>query len=124
MSDNKLAEKMYLNHARSMAVLNEQAHPTLAAQLPADLMRPYPEPVDAVLMFAMNQRELERWFPPALARVGDKGSLWIAHLKQSAAKATDISRDSISAWARDQGATVVASVSLDLDWSALRLKRL
>lgn len=124
MSDNKLADKLYLKNAKSLALLNEQVHPSLAAQLPADMLRPEPEQVDVVFMFAMNQRELEHWFPPALARVGDKGSLWIAHLKQSASKATDISRDSISAYARDNGATVVASVSLDLDWSALRLKRL
>ncbi len=124
MSDNKLADKMYLKNAKSLALLNEAAHPALAAQLPAELIRAEPEPVDVVLMFAMNQRELERWFGPALARVGEKGSLWIAHLKQSAAKATDISRDSIAAYARDNGATVVAQVSLDLDWSALRLKRI
>lgn len=124
MSDKTLADKMYLKNAKSLAILNEQVHPTLAARLPAELVRPEPEPVDVVLMFAMNQRELDRWFDQALGRVNEKGSLWIAHLKQNAAKATDISRDSISVYAREHGATVVASVSLDLDWSGLRLKRI
>ena len=54
----------------------------------------------------------------------EKGSLWIAYLKQSASKATDIHRDTIDAYAQQHGATAVAIISVDLDWSALRLKRM
>ena len=39
-------------------------------------------------------------------------------------KATDITRDSIFAWAKEHGVTGVAMVSMDSDWSAVRLKRL
>ena len=57
-------------------------------------------------------------------RLGEKGSLWIAYLKQSASKATDINRDTINASAQQHGITAVAIISIDGDWSALRLKRI
>lgn len=125
MSEKTIADKMYLKTAKSMAVLNGGAHPAMVEQLPKDLISENEgERVDVVLVFALNQAELERWFPAALARLGDKGSLWIAYLKPSAPKATDIHRDAIFAWAKERGVTGVAMISMDSDWSAVRLKRL
>ena len=124
MSEKKIAEKMYLKTAKSLAILNGEAHPSMVAQLPSELVVGGDGPAEVVLMFALNQKELEKWFPLALSRLGEKGSLWVAFLKQSASKATDLSRDSISSYAKDLGITGVATISMDLDWSALRLKRL
>jgi hypothetical protein len=45
-------------------------------------------------------------------------------MKQSAPKATDINRDTIDTTAQQHGITAVAIISVDADWSALRLKRL
>ena len=75
-------------------------------------------------MFAMNQKELEQYFPLAKDKLNDKGSLWVAYLKQTASKATDINRDTINAYAKEQGITPVAIISVDGDWSALRMKRI
>ncbi len=124
MSEKTIADKMFLKNAKSMAVLNGAAHPALVAQLPAALIDGGSGPVDVVLMFALNQKELEQYLPRAQERLGEKGSLWIAYLKQSASKATDINRDTIDAYAKERGITAVAIISLDGDWSALRLKRL
>jgi hypothetical protein len=77
-----------------------------------------------VLLFAMNREELEHYFPIARERLGDKGSLWVGFLKQTASKATDINRDAIAAYAGENGITTVAIVSVDGDWSALRMKRI
>ncbi len=93
-------------------------------QLPADLMADPDGKSDVVLMFAQNQRQLAEFLPLALERLGETGSLWIAFLKQSASKATDIDRASITNYAHDFGVTVVAMISVDYDWSALRLKRM
>jgi len=76
------------------------------------------------MAFCLNRKELEAAVPAAKERLGDKGSLWIAYLKQTASKATDINRDSISAYLKEQGITSVAMISIDLDWSALRAKRI
>ena len=124
MSDKTIADKMFLKNAKSLLILNGKAHPPLVNQLPAELIKEDAATVDVVLMLALNQKELEQYLPEALARMGDKSSLWIAYLKQSASKATDIHRDTINAYAQQHGATAVAMISVDLDWSALRLKRM
>jgi hypothetical protein len=124
MTDKTIADKMYLKTAKSLAVFNGAVHPGIVAQLPHDLIREGDEAADVVLVFAMNQKELDQHFPAALARLGDKGSLWIAYLKHSAPKATDIDRDSIYAYGKEHGVTGVALISMDADWSAVRLKKL
>jgi len=123
MSDKTIADKMFLKNAKSMLVINGKAHPALVAQLPAELVKE-DGAVDVVLLLALNQKELEEFLPQALARLNEKGSLWIGYLKQTASKATDIHRDTIEAYAQQHGATAVAMISVDLDWSALRLKRM
>jgi hypothetical protein len=124
MPEKTIADKMYLKTAKSLAVLNGAVHPALAAQLPQEMMVEGDAEADVVLLFALGQKQLDQFFPEALQRLGEKGSLWIAFLKQSAPKATDINRDIIASWARERGVTVVALLSLDADWSAVRLKRL
>ena len=127
MSEKTIADKMYLKTAKSLAIFNGGVHPTIVAQLPQELIDAAGAesgPADAVLLFALNQNELARHLPDALQRLGDKGSLWIAYLKQSAPKATDLTRESIDAYAKQFGVSTVAMISMDADWSALRLKRL
>ncbi len=124
MSEKTIADKMYLKNAKSMAVLNATAHPRVVEQLPQSLVVEGDAPADVVLLFALNRDQLEKFLPEALTRLGEKGSLWIAYLKQTASKATDINRDSINAYAKENGVTGVAMISMDSDWSALRLKRL
>jgi len=124
MSDKTIADKLFLKNAKSMVVINGKANPGLVAQLPAELIKEDADKVDVVLLPALNQAELAQYLPEALARLNEKGSLWIAYLKQSASKATDIHRDRIDAYVRQHGATAVAIISVDLDWSALRVKRM
>jgi len=124
MSDKTIADKMFLKTAKSMLILNGTVHPGMVAQMPPDLVKTDQDKVDVVLLFAMNRKELEQYFPVAKERLGDKGSLWIAYLKQTASKATDINRDSINAYAKEHGITGVAMISIDGDWSGLRMKRL
>ena len=128
MSEKTIADKMFLRTAKSMLILNGGVHPGMVAQMPPNLIKNdqgnADERVDVVLLFAMNRKELEQYFPTAKERMGDKGSLWVAYLKQTASKATDINRDSINAYAKENGITGVAMISIDGDWSALRMKRI
>jgi hypothetical protein len=123
MSEKTVADKMLLRSAKSMRILNGAVNPSMVAQMPARLVKD-DGPADVVLMFALNRKELEQYLPQAAQELGDKGSLWIAYLKSTASKATDINRDSISAFAKENGITGVAMISIDGDWSALRLKRI
>ncbi len=124
MNEKTVADKMFLRTAKSMLILNGQANPAVAAQMPAEIVKEGDGPFDVILLFALNRKELEQYLPAAKERLGDKGSLWIAYLKQTASKATDINRDSINAYAKENGITAVAMISIDGDWSALRLKRI
>jgi hypothetical protein len=124
MNEKTIADKMFLRTAKSMLILNGNVHPGMVSQMPAPLSKSEQDRNDVVLMFAMNRKELEQYFPVARERLGDKGSLWVAFLKQTASKATDINRDAIAAYAKDNGITTVAIVSVDGDWSALRMKRI
>ena len=124
MSEKTVADKMFLRTAKSMLILNGQANPGVAAQMPQELVKDGDGPFDVILMFALNRKELEHYLPIAKQKLGDKGSLWIAYLKQTASKATDINRDSINAYAKENGITGVAMISIDGDWSALRAKRI
>ncbi len=124
MSEKTVADKMFLRNVKSIAVFNGAAHPGMVAQLPQELIKDEDAPADVVVLIAMNQKQLDQYLPDAKARLGDKGSLWIVYMKQSAPKATDINRDTINATAQQHGITAVAIISVDADWSALRLKRL
>ena len=124
MNEKTVADKMFLRTAKSMLVLNGQVNPTVAAQMPAEIVKEGDGPFDAILMFCMHRKDLEHYFDVAKRKLGEKGSLWIAYLKQTASKATDINRDSINAYAKENGITGVAMISIDGDWSALRLKRI
>ncbi|MCA1248552.1 DUF3052 family protein [Massilia sp. MS-15] len=124
MSEKTVADKMFLRTAKSMLILNGQANPGAAAQMPQQIVQEGDGPFDVILMFVLNRKELEHYLPIAKERLGDKGSLWIAYLKQTASKATDINRDSINAYAKENGITAVAMISIDGDWSGLRLKRI
>ena len=124
MNEKTVADKMFLRTAKSMLILNGQANPGVAAQMPQQLIKEGDGPFDVILMFALNRKELEQYLPVAKEKLGEKGSLWIAYLKQTASKATDINRDSINAYAKENGITAVAMISIDGDWSGLRLKRI
>jgi hypothetical protein len=50
------------------------------------------------------------------------GMLWVTYYKGTAKTKTDINRDSINAYAQTIGLQGVAMISIDDDWSALRLK--
>ena len=124
MNEKTVADRMFLRNAKSMQVLNGGVHPTVVSQLPQELIKEGDGPFDVIMAFCMNRKDLEQYVPVAKERLGDKGSLWIAYLKQTASKATDINRDSINAYLKEQGITGVAMISIDGDWSALRAKRI
>lgn len=129
MNDKTIADKLYLKTARSLAIYNGAANPGIVAQLPQDMLVADGVPAadvkaDVVLLFAFNPPDLDQWWDEALARLNEKGSLWIAFLKQSAPKATELTKDVIYDYAKERGVTGVALISMDADWSAVRLKRI
>jgi hypothetical protein len=124
MNDKTVADRMFLRTAKAMQIINGGVHPTVVSQFPQELIKEGDGPFDVIMVFCMNRKDLEQYLPEAKERLGDKGSLWIAYLKQTASKATDINRDSINAFLKENGITAVAMISIDGDWSAMRAKRI
>ena len=78
---------------------------------------------DVIQLFVDSRAELEDTLALAKAALsGPKGSLWVTYYKGTSKIKTDIHRDSINAYAHTLGLEGVAMVSIDDDWSALRLK--
>jgi hypothetical protein len=123
MNEKTIAQKMYLYKARSIAVLNGGAgSAALLAQLPADVVDDGDGPHDVVVLFARSQRELEELLPRAKARLAAKGALWVGYVKGTSPLKGDLHRDTIMAYAESIGLTGAAMISIDADWSCLRLK--
>lgn len=125
MPDKSVAEKLQFKAGRK--VLLVAPPPDVAA-----LLGPLPDgvslldsaspAVDIIVAFMRSRQELET----RLARLRDllapQGMLWVVYYKGTARIKTDINRDAINAYAQLIGMQGVAMISVDQDWSALRLK--
>jgi hypothetical protein len=76
-----------------------------------------------LLDFATTQAEAEERLLALKPFVGEKTVAWLAYPKGSKAAGRDLSRDTIWAFARSIGLTLVTNIAVDETWSALRLKR-
>lgn len=124
VSEKTIAEKMYVHKASSVAVLNGEAGDrALLAALPAGKFAAAGTPAELVLLFATNRHDLETLLPQAQQRMAPKAALWVAYLKGTSKRKTDIHRDTIRDYAATLGLDSVAIVAIDDDWSALRLKQ-
>lgn len=123
MSEKTIAQKLFARNATAIAILNAdvQAAPFVAgllADLPPVLVVGPGEPADLIVLFVHGSQELEDLLPPARAHLLPKGALWVAYRKGG----KQLHRDSIAAYAETIGMEPVAIISLDAEWSCLRLK--
>ena len=86
----------------------------------ATATKPYP----FVICFVRSRVELAAAAAPAVARLEDDGLLWFAYPKKSSKRyASDIGRGAGWQALGDLGFEGVRMISIDEDWSALRLRR-
>jgi hypothetical protein len=78
---------------------------------------------DVVVLFVQDQAEVESTLTRAAVSVKPGGVLWVAWPKQTSKLKSDVTRDTIYAYGLQVGLEGVANVSIDSDWSALRLKQ-
>ncbi len=79
-------------------------------------------PAEVIVLFANNRTDLETLLPGLRTALAPDGMVWIAYHKGSSKIKTDIHRDSINTYAHTIGMQGVAMISINDDWSALRLK--
>lgn len=82
-----------------------------------------PQPALIIQVFVQTKEQLEVEFSRLAPLALEGGMLWITYPKLTSSKKGDIHRDSINEYAQQHGWTGIAIISIDDDWSALRLKR-
>ena len=125
MSDKPLAEKLMLKPGGSaLFVQAPQGYEALLDPLPDDttVLKKARPGIDVIQVFVDSRRELEQQLPRLKPALAPRGILWVTYHKGTSGIKTDINRDSIAQYARSIGLQAVATISVDEDWSALRLK--
>lgn len=127
MPGKTAAEKMMIKPGRSVRLVNA---PEGAAGLlglpdgarPVDAGGDPTAQADVIVLFAHHRADLEALLPGLRPAVAPGGMIWVAYHKGASPVKTDINRDSIWAYARTVEMDAVSQVSIDDDWSALRLR--
>jgi hypothetical protein len=125
-SEKPLAQKLQIKPGQRLRLINApRGYASRLGALPegAVLVRKAGTPVDVIQLFVDSRAELEALLPGAKAALGGPApSLWVTYYKGTSRVKTDIHRDSVNAYAHSLGLQGVAMISIDDDWSALRLK--
>jgi predicted CoA-binding protein len=125
VSDKTVAEKLMIKPGRRVLFVNPPLdYAALLGGLPdgvAVLAGPN-EAADVVQVFVASRKELDEELPRLKGALKPNGMLWVTYHKGTSKVKTDINRDTIAAYAKSIGLTAVAMISVDEDWSALRLK--
>ena len=124
-STKSIQEKLQIKPGRSVLILNQpDSYKKLMGQIPADVTVAdrKSKDIDVIQVFIESRKELESELPKLKKMVAASGMIWVTYYKGTSTNNTDINRDTISEYAESLGLEGVAMVSIDKDWSALRLK--
>jgi hypothetical protein len=125
MSDKSIAQKLFIKpNSKFMLVNPPDGYLARLGEFPLGvvLLNDSNSPVDAIQVFVANRSELEAQLPRLKQLMTPKGMLWVTYHKGTSKVKTDINRDTIYTYALTLGLEGVAMISIDEDWSTLRLK--
>ncbi len=125
MSDKSIAQKLFIKPGNKFLLVNPPAgYLTQMGEMPEGsiILSDSSCLVEVIQVFIANRVELEAQLPQLKELLAPKGMMWITYHKGSSRVKTDINRDTINAYAHSIGLEGVAMISIDDDWSALRLK--
>ena len=125
MSEKSIAERLYIRPGNKVLLINPpEGYQAKLGALPkgALVLSSSDQPVEVIQLFVANRAELEAQLSRLKKLLTSKGMLWVSYHKGTSKVKTDINRDTINAYARSIGLIGVAMISIDEDWSALRLK--
>ena len=125
MSDKTVMERLTIKEGDTVRFVNvPPGYEAVLGPLPpgAVVYKGGSRPADVILVFVASRQELEEQLPRLKEALADKGKLWVAYHKGTSSVKTDINRDTMRAYAQTLGLEAVAIISIDEDWSALRLK--
>jgi hypothetical protein len=130
MSERSIAQKLQIKPGRSVRLVNAPQNATaLLSGLPEDTrllddpaLGETVLPADILILFAHHRTDLETLLLGLRTAITPGGIIWVAYHKGTSLVKTDINRDSIWRYAQMIGMNAVSQVSIDDDWSAMRLK--
>ncbi|HEY3021624.1 MAG TPA: DUF3052 domain-containing protein [Solirubrobacteraceae bacterium] len=108
--------------ARALVVNGPPDAPELFADGVQVLRRASGAPLDAIVLFTTERRDLERHLPRLRERLDPAGMLWVAWPKRASGVATDVTEDVIRDFAVATTDLVdVKVIAVDETWSGLKL---
>ena len=108
--------------ARALVVNPPPGAPALFADGVQVLKRAGGAPLDAIVVFAVERRDLERRLPRLRERLDPAGMLWVAWPKRASGVPTDVTEDVIRDFAVANTDLVdVKVIAVDETWSGLKL---
>lgn len=125
MSEKTVAQKLGLKAGKTLLVKQQpDGVGALIGDLPAgaELITAGNKTCALILMFAEDKAALAKGLSICKRQLEPGGVLWVAYIKGTSAKKTDINRDSIREYVATVGLDTVSQIAIDDDWSALRLK--
>jgi hypothetical protein len=125
MSDKSIFQKLFIKPGYKFLLVNPPlGYLAQMGEIPQDVIILSDSSclVEAIQVFVLNRAELEAQLPRLKELLQPNGMLWVTYHKGSSNVKTDINRDSINTYASTLGMQGVAIISIDDDWSALRLK--
>jgi hypothetical protein len=125
MSDKSIAQKLFIKPGNKFLLVKPPGgYLAQMGQLPegSNILSDSSSPVEVIQVFVTNRLELEAQLPRLKKLLAPKGMMWVTYYKGTSKVKTDINRDTINAYAHSIGLEGVAMISIDDDWSALRLK--
>jgi hypothetical protein len=128
MSDKTVAQKLGLKAGKTLLVRQQPDDvAALIGALPsgAALITDDKKPSALIVMFAKDKAALAKGLPACKRQLEPGGALWVAYIKGTSSKKTDINRDSIREYVATIGLDTISQIAIDDDdddWSAQRLK--
>jgi len=125
MPDKSIAQKMFIKPGNKVLIINPpEGYLAGMGELPeaVSLLQDTSSRVNVIQVFVLNRSELESQLARLKELLAPKGILWVTYHKGTSRVKTDINRDTINAYSHSIGLEGVAMISIDEDWSALRLK--
>jgi hypothetical protein len=107
--------------ARALVVTGPEPLPELFAD-GVEVLKRAVAPLDAVVFFTTDRRELERRLPALREKLADDGMIWVAWPKRASKVPTDVTEDVVRDFAVANTDLVdVKVIAIDETWSGLKL---
>lgn len=124
VSNKSVAQKLMIKPGKTFLLVNSPSgyQKTLGEVPVGARVLKQEEPADIIQVFVKSEVELKKELPRLKKLLNSGGALWVSYYKGTSKHKSDINRDTIAKYATTIGMEGVAIMSIDDDWSGLRLK--